>query len=126
MAIEEQNKFYRDLFKERKQMDYPPYGRLILFETSSEEKSMAIEGAKTVMRALKRKRSDYDRLGPTPAVIEKLRKRYRWRVVVRLNNMNIKKLSGVKILLRKQMNDLRKTLSREIRLSIDVDPINML
>ena len=126
VAIEEQNKFYRDLFKERKQMDYPPYGRLILFETSSEEKSMAIEGAKTVMRALKRNSGDYDLLGPTPAVIEKLRKRYRWRVVVRLNNMNIKKLGGVKILLRKQMNDLRKTLSREIRLSIDVDPINML
>ena len=126
VEIEEQNNFYRNLFKERKQSDYPPYSKLILFETSSEEKSMAIEGAKTVMAALKRNGGDYELLGPAPAVIEKLRKRYRWRVMVRLNNRGVKRLSGVKILLRKQMNNLRKTLPREVRLSVDVDPVNML
>ena len=126
VGIEEQNNFYKNLFKERKQLDYPPYGRLILFETSSENKSMAIEGAKRLMGVLNRKSKDYKLLGPAPAVIEKLRKRYRWRVMVRLNESGTKHLSRVKKKLRKQMNDLRKTLSKEVRLSVDVDPVNML
>ncbi|UCF03985.1 MAG: primosomal protein N' [bacterium] len=69
----------------RRELRYPPADRLALLTVSSRSKEKAIEGAERVYvaaRDLLEKRK-YDILGPTPALIERLRGRYRMLVLVK-------------------------------------------
>ena len=123
---EEQEKFYKKIMKERKLRSYPPIGKLILFESSSESRELAVNGAKLIHSVLRRISNSTELLGPAPAVIEKIRKRYRWRVMILLSGMGNKRLQGIKLTLRSMMKEIRKKMQRDLRLSVDVDPVNML
>ena len=123
---EEQEKFYKQIMKERKLQSYPPFGKLIVFESSSESRESAMNGAKLIHSVLKRISNGSKLLGPAPAVIEKLRKRYRWRVMILLSGTGNKRLQEMKLTLRSMMKEIRKKMQRDLRLSVDVDPVNML
>ena len=61
-------------------------------------------------------------LGPAPAPIERLRNRYRWQVMVK---------SSARAEMRRLLEAARVELipmleRRQVRFSIDIDPINML
>jgi primosomal protein N' (replication factor Y) len=69
----------------RRELRYPPADRLALLTISSRSKENAVEGAERVCKAardLLEERS-FDILGPTPALIERLRGRYRILVLVK-------------------------------------------
>ncbi|MCH7818686.1 MAG: primosomal protein N' [Candidatus Marinimicrobia bacterium] len=123
---EEQEKFYRKIMKERKLQSYPPIGKLIVFETSSESRELAESSAKIIHSTLKRLSNGTKLFGPAPAVIEKLRKRYRWRVMILLSGMGNKKFREIKLTLRSMTKEIRKKMRKDLRLSVDVDPVNML
>ena len=126
MGEEEQEKFYRKIMKERKLQSYPPIGKLIVFETSSESRELAESSAKIIHSTLKRLSNGTKLFGPAPAVIEKLRKRYRWRVMILLSGMGNKKFREIKLTLRSMTKEIRKKMRKDLRLSVDVDPVNML
>ena len=123
---EEQKKFYKKIMKERKLQSYPPIGKLILFESSSETRELAQNGAKLIHSTLKRLSNGTELIGPAPAVIEKLRKRYRWRVMILLSGIGNKRLEEIKLTLRSMTKEIRKKMRRDLRLGVDVDPVNML
>ena len=123
---EEQEKFYKRIMKERKLQSYPPIGKRIVFESSSESRELALSGAKLIHSVLRGISNGSELLGPAPAVIEKLRKRYRWRVMILLSGIGNKRLQGIKLTLRSMMKEIRKEMQKDLRLSVDVDPVNML
>jgi len=123
---DEQEKFYRKTMKERKTQKYPPHGRLIVFESSSESKELAVSGAKIIKLVLNRIIERSELIGPAPAVIEKLRSRYRWRVMILFSGIGNKRLQETKLVLRSMMKEIRKKMIKDLRLSVDVDPVNML
>jgi len=123
---EEQEKFYKKIMKERKLQSYPPIGKLTVFESSSETRELAQHGAKLIHSTLKRISNGTELLGPAPAVIEKLRKRYRWRVMILLSGMGNKRLQEIKLTLRSMTKEIRKKMRKDLRLVVDVDPVNML
>ncbi|MCH8288056.1 MAG: primosomal protein N' [Candidatus Marinimicrobia bacterium] len=126
VSSEEQEEFYEKLLKERKLLDYPPFGRLIVLETSALDQRSAKDASKKVGDLLKIGKSGYEVLGPAPAVIEKLRKRYRWRIMVRISESGTRRLNATKKIIKNKITEVRKTLPGRVRLSIDVDPVNML
>ena len=126
VSSEEQEEFYKKLLKERKLLDYPPFGKLIVLETSALDQGSAKDASKKVGDLLKVGKSGYEVLGPAPAVIEKLRNRYRWRIMVRISESGTRRLNATKKIIKNKITEVRKTLPGRVRLSIDVDPVNML
>ena len=126
VGAEEQEKFYKKVMRERKLQSFPPIGRLIVFESSSESRELALNGAKLIHSVLGGISNGAELFGPAPAVIEKLRKRYRWRVMILLSGIGNKRLQGIKLTLRSMMKEIRKKMQKDLRLNVDVDPVNML
>ncbi len=68
----------------RKELDYPPFSRLMLFTVSSLSRAKAERAASAVRDALALKAAAGGRLlGPAPALVEMIRKRYRFHVLVK-------------------------------------------
>jgi len=117
-------RFIRRELTLRRELMYPPFTRLALVRIEGIERraveEIAAESAAVLTRLA---RPEVVRvLGPAPAPIERLRNRYRWQVMVK---------SGARAELRRVLEaarvELAPTLERtDVRLSIDIDPVNML
>jgi len=106
--------FYNDEIKMRRATGYPPFCRLIgvMFDSTSQNK---LEKA---MYDLAEKRPKLPvgvtQLGPVPALIYKLRNRYRWKLI--LKGVNSKKLHDAAEI-------VEESVSSALNVSIDVDPL---
>jgi primosomal protein N' (replication factor Y) (superfamily II helicase) len=99
--------------KNRKELGYPPFSRLVFLriDALSEEKAKAY--AMTLAQAL---RGTVDVLGPAVAPIARLRNRFRFRVVLRSNDRA--KLREILL----QAARFLEAVPSGIRVTIDVDP----
>lgn len=110
----------------RNEMHYPPFYRLANIRISSNDKASASNFASKIKMSLdaqlrcSKVNTEIKILGPAPAIIEKIRGRYRWQLLLKAPNSNI---------LSKFLNhvhpEMRKTVPSGVRMNIDVDPINM-
>ena len=111
----------------RQLLGYPPYGRLVLLRltspTETEAETAAEKCAHQLQELLMSLGHSLDDealsgpavLGPTPAPIVRVARRYRWHVVLKLP-------------LRMKVPDLtllRAHLPKSVRLTIDIDPLNL-
>ncbi len=106
--------FYAEEFEKRKITGYPPFTRLIgiMFESNSENL------VKTEMRRLEKRLGNppggVTVLGPVPALVYRLRNRYRWKILLK---------GGRPALLHNMAVETANTVDPRIGCSIDVDPI---
>ena len=104
--------------EQRAELNYPPYGNLILIKLSSIDEREVQQAAETLADILiDRLNSDYEILGPAPANIMRVARRYRWQILLKFlpaakNNLP-------------DLNLLRSHLPRTVSMTIDVDPLNM-
>ncbi|MCB9229883.1 MAG: primosomal protein N' [Deltaproteobacteria bacterium] len=127
-----QHDFVRFADKEllfRKTHEYPPYGKIILFELSATDPGkLDATCAKLTqnIREIRSQRSDLSYklrvLGPYPPPIERVSKRYRRLILFSSALPDYKKLRELCALVRDQM----PRASSDIRLSIDVDPQSLI
>ncbi|MCB4791089.1 MAG: primosomal protein N' [Elusimicrobia bacterium] len=115
------HEFYDQEINNRRQMDYPPFSRLanILVRASKEEKAIElINKISGDLNDFKEKNVfKYDILGPTPAAHSKLRRLFRWQVLLKGNSEEI---------LLASKNIRNYYIPRGIFVSIDIDPQNVL
>ena len=79
--------FYEEEIRFREELDYPPFSRLVVIRISGpdsravERKSsrIAVEGR----RIASNRKTPVQVLGPTPALLARLKNRYRWQVLLR-------------------------------------------
>lgn len=121
--------FYREEIGFRKELNYPPFCRLINLRIISNSKRKAAEYAEDLggfSKDLLQKNGDYQKyieiLGPVTAPLEKLRGKYRWQMLVKGQKSNLLHSFARQVL---QEAPLRIKGSG-VTLSVDVDPINML
>jgi primosomal protein N' (replication factor Y) len=117
---------YAGLYKQEKEfraaLAYPPFGRLINIRFSGEkEEDVAATARQTAafLRSLKEKSVDI--MGPVPAPLSMIKKRFRWQLL--LKSRGTERLH--------QLCDLVMTKKKHVcrtgvRMSIDVDPENMM
>ncbi|MEM8832859.1 MAG: primosomal protein N', partial [Cyanobacteria bacterium P01_G01_bin.19] len=101
----------------RKELSYPPYGNLILIKLSSIDEREVRQAAETIADILiDRLGSRYQILGPAPASVMRVARRYRWQILLKfpLQDDSLPDL-----------NLLRSHLPQSVSMTIDVDPINM-
>ena len=100
----------------RKKNKLPPFYRLISLIISSKLESLSFRGAQEIKKKLLPIK-DIDVLGPVDSPIFKIKKKYRTRLLIRSNNDNLIQRKIGKIL-----ENLK--ISKQIKLTVDVDPIN--
>ncbi|MGL5832006.1 MAG: primosomal protein N' [Waterburya sp.] len=105
--------------EQRAELNYPPYGNLILIKLSSIDEQAVAQAAETLANILINTLSpEYEILGPAPANIMRVARRYRWQILLKFPATAKDNLPDLNLLLR---SDLPKFVS----MTIDVDPINI-
>jgi primosomal protein N' (replication factor Y) len=103
----------------RKELNYPPYSRLALVRFEGLDEDLVSSEAGRVARLTQQALGPQVRLsGPAPAPITRIRKRWRYRFL--LKSADRQKLREVLVTVS------RCAVDRRVRLIIDVDPMNML
>jgi primosomal protein N' (replication factor Y) len=102
----------------RKELGYPPFSRLALVRVDAVVEARAQGAAEHLARLARKEGQGAEILGPAPAPLLRLRNRYRYRFLVR---------SADRAALRAALLAVARAPSdRQVRVAIDVDPVNML
>jgi primosomal protein N' (replication factor Y) len=106
--------------QQRATLYYPPYGQLILLRLSSFDPALVQQTAHQLadrLRPVDSAIAGYELLGPVPAVIVRVARRYRWQILLKClptGKPNLPDLTG-----------LRSLCPTGVSLTIDVDPMQM-
>lgn len=103
---------------QRAELDYPPYGHLILLRLSSLDAAEVETVAEELADRLATAKSDYEILGPAPASVMRVASRYRWQILLKFPPHMPVGLPN--------LEELRKICSKDVSLTVDVDPLNMM
>ena len=114
--------FYKTEIELRKQLKYPPFCDIILFGISSFNKEEIQKASEKLYAILKKYSEDkLQVMPPLPAPIDKIKNRYRWRIVTKCKLSN----SVIKII-NKSLEEFYKLKYKNIKISCDANPNNML
>jgi primosomal protein N' (replication factor Y) len=107
----------------RRETGYPPFTRLVLVRCEGEDAAETEALARAFAERVRRQRvAGVAVLGPTPSPLERLRRRFRWQLLLRGTSG-----SAVRHAARLARDTLRKEVRRTaVRLIIDVDPYSMM
>ena len=119
----EQNyeEFYKTEIELRKQLKYPPFCDIIMFAINSSDKDEIQEASQKLYTILKKYGQDnLQVMKPLPAPIDRIKYRYRWRIIAKckLNNNIIN-------IINKSLDEYYKFKYKKTRVSVDVNPNNM-
>ena len=111
-----QEEFLEEEFQLRKKKNLPPFSRLIAFIISSKNERDGLIEAKKIKKVLSSIQS-IEVMGPVTSPIFKIKKYYRTRLLLR---------SPINLFPQKQISQILKLfkVSKKIKLTVDVDPIN--
>ena len=109
-------KFLANELELRKKNRLPPFSRLVALIISSKSQEDSFRGAQEIKKKLL-KISNLEVLGPVDSPIFRVKKKYRTRLLLRSKN---------KSLIQKKIGNVLENLciSKKIKLTVDVDPIN--
>lgn len=106
--------FYATEAEDRRELNYPPYSRLIkLIFHHADEETAKKKAADLAERFRQNAGQHQEIMGPSPALMARLRGEYRFVVLIKSND-----LDAACAFLR------RENLHRDSRVTIDIDPIN--
>ena len=116
--------FYDVEIKLRKQLRYPPFCDIIMFGISGEQENIVSKTANELYinldKHIKEKNIFANILKPLPAPIDKIKNRYRWRIIMKTNlNDNI-----IEIINNCLYN--KELLKNNARVIADINPTNMM
>lgn len=112
--------FFNNEIAMRKELSYPPFSKLIRIILSFRTKESANRIVKNIAARIKKiDHKGVEILGPAPAPIEKIRTLWRWHLVLKGKNSKLLRQTVSAIL--HKIKDIK-----EVRIDIDVDPINLL
>ncbi len=123
--------FYQEEIAYRKELDYPPFSRLVLIEFSGGHESEVQHHAHRFAQSLNARnvKQAYTVLGPADAAIPKLRDQYRKHIVVK----NLKTIDPGGGILRAALLTVEREYegsqlgkSKKVKHVIDVDPVGMM
>jgi len=124
-------RFIRRELQLRDELKYPPFAKLAMVRVEGEVVDEVARVATAAAHALSRAADAYKRttslstvrvLGPAAAPIERIKKRYRYQVMVKSENLTA--LRNALTTMRAAVE--RRALHSEVHLSVDIDPIRML
>jgi primosomal protein N' (replication factor Y) len=117
-------RFMRRELDLRRELMYPPFAHIALVRVEGPDSTAVGEIARAAAALLSR-RAHPDRmrvLGPAPAPIERIKRRYRWQVM--LKSIGRPEMRSALAAMREEIG--ARAHRRGVRLALDLDPLNML
>ncbi|MGK7936858.1 MAG: primosomal protein N', partial [Xenococcaceae cyanobacterium] len=112
------HRFITGELEQREALNYPPYGNLIALKLSGIDEAEVQQTAELLADAcLNLVGSNCEILGPAPASIMRIARRYRWQILLKFAPEVRDNLPD--------FNELRSLCPQSVSMSIDVDPITM-
>jgi len=114
--------FYREEIRLRKELNYPPFYRLIRIVLKGNKEKPLIKMIPTLKGIIKGLGSHHNLevLGPAPAPIYKLKGRFRWHLIIKGKDTgSLHKYTS------KLIETIKEKRFPEIKIEIDVDPLRM-
>jgi primosomal protein N' (replication factor Y) (superfamily II helicase) len=108
----------------RRIAQYPPITQLILLRLSSPD-ALAVQNAAQRLKTHLETHLDLTQLeilGPNPAVVTRVSRRYRWQILLKLVGENT--LNAVQKL--PDLQEMRTMCGNQVALSVDIDPTNLI
>lgn len=121
-AKQDYEAFYEKEILIREMMDYPPFshvGTVLLSGKKEEEVISAIQNLYKILCYFNRKEK-FQLLGPSPAAISKMRKEYRWRILVKCAEEE-----RLRIYLLYCLERFKRNASRNIFVNLTIDPVTI-
>jgi primosomal protein N' (replication factor Y) len=110
--------FSKAELEQRAALNYPPFGKLILIKLSGIEQAEVQQTAEIMAdECANLVGSNWEILGPAPASIMRIARRYRWHIVLKSTSQEKLELS--------ELNRLRSLCSQSVSITIDVDPLGL-
>lgn len=119
-TAKEQNymKFYNKEINIREKLNYPPFYDIIITIITGQKEEIVKSEVSKLYELFKKSFSPYS---PVPAPITKINGEYRWRILIKdnIDEFKIRDLDRI-------MNEYRKNQDSSVKVSIDINPNNML
>ncbi|MBU3214146.1 primosomal protein N' [Clostridium estertheticum] len=123
-ASNDYDSFYKNEIMMREAMDYPPFASILVITMSSEDENMLIKNIQNVGENLKYKIKDNNKitlLGPCTCGVSKIKNFYRWQIIIK-GDIN----ETIALEIKNSVYELVKNVYSSIRVSIDINPSNMI
>jgi primosomal protein N' (replication factor Y) len=117
--------FYEEELAARRELRYPPFSRLVLIETRGEDEHAVQQHAESIARFLERSAGPFEILGPAPAVISKVKRLFRWHVILRSPKADDPSGAATRTRLQAALASLPST-GPKVQVIVDVDPVGMM
>jgi len=115
--------FYLNEMNNRKELDYPPFHRLVNVRVSGLDLQKTISTIREITSTVKNKLKKYYKIvGPAPAPIAKINNFYRWHLFIKIDKMHVKSTNNLKSIL----YPFIKTNNNELKVQFDVDPVDLM
>lgn len=108
--------FTQEELAQRQVLNYPPYGKLILLKMTGLDAVEVENTAENVADYLMDQETNYEILGPAPASIMRVARRFRWQILIKF---------PLEVSVELNFSELRSLCPAGVSLSIDVDPLNL-
>ena len=110
--------FVQTELQQRETLNYPPYGSLITIKLSGLDRDEVQNTAEILADACAAVAdTDCEILGPAPANIMRVARRYRWQILLKFPSQTRQKLPA--------LQELRDLCPQSISMTVDVDPLNI-
>lgn len=116
--------FYKEELDIRKNMNYPPFSKILCITLSSKKEDLLIKCIQNIGINLKNKLQNHDKieiLGPCPCIISKIKELYRWQIIIKGDFDETLAQETKKLLY-----EMTKDVYNDIRLSIDINPNSLI
>lgn len=116
--------FYKEEIKIRRDLNYPPFSKVLLINISSKKEEILIKFANNLGDEIKGLLKEYENLtvlGPCPCGINKHKDYYRWQIVIK-GKLN----SNVCEMIKEKTYEINNLVYKDIRISLDVNPNNLM
>ncbi|MEM6612248.1 MAG: primosomal protein N', partial [Cyanobacteria bacterium P01_C01_bin.72] len=120
------NDFSAAELAQRAELNYPPYGKLILLKLSSIDPREVEQAAVTIADILiDTLDPEYEILGPAPANVMRVARRYRWQILLKFPATAKANLPDLNLLRSPSEAFGSWYLPKSVSMTIDVDPLNI-
>jgi len=120
-------KFYLYEIQQRKELNYPPFSRLIQILVKGEKEEEVTTVIQQIKLLLQKEKQKFQLLGPVPAPLSKLKKYYRWHIILKIDKR--RDMSGKlmnKSLLQIKLKIQKMIKKDTVRVMFNVDPASLL
>ena len=119
--------FYQQEIQFRTQMNYPPLTRLINIRITADDLTAVINHSRLIAGRLRRVAGDaYDLVGPAPCPLTILNNKYRWQILLKINRTTDPVGRKSKEKIKRFLSDYLRSVQKELKVVVDVDPVEML